>query len=127
MRTAPDLINDDQGQTLFPFHCRGCGQVMGWGTGPLGVRVYCSASCAGDGPLGENEERNDLIRNVVAAGWTTAKTGEVFGISRQRVNQMLYRPTLDEPKEPPGRRLAKQEAKKAVAYNRRAAKKKGAA
>lgn len=87
---AADLLADDRGQTITPFHCRGCGQFMGWSTGPLGVRVVCSPECGYDGPLGENEERNDLIRNAVAAGWTTAKTAEFFGISRQRVNQMLY-------------------------------------
>lgn len=63
---------------------------MGLGTGPPGVRVYCSMRCVYNGPMPDNCERNHLIRHAVAAGWTTAKAAAWFGISRQRVNQMLY-------------------------------------
>lgn len=77
-------------EELVPLRCRSCARQMGLVTGPPGVRVYCSVRCAYNGPLGENVERNHLIRHLVAAGWTTAKTADCFGISRQRVNQMLY-------------------------------------
>ncbi|HET7110263.1 MAG TPA: hypothetical protein VFI41_05290 [Gemmatimonadales bacterium] len=90
MKVADDLISDAAGQTLIPIHCRGCGQQIGWGTGAPGVRMFCSPRCAAMGPIPDNCERNHLIRHTVAAGWTTAKTAEHFGISRQRVNQMLY-------------------------------------
>jgi len=77
-------------ESLSPLRCRGCNRQIGLGTGPPGVRIYCSIECAYDGPLGENEERNHMIRRLVASGWTTAKAADRFGISRQRVNQMLY-------------------------------------
>lgn len=79
---------------LEPIRCRGCHQAFAWGTGAPGVRVYCSGRCAYNGPMGENEERNHLLRHVVAAGWTAAKTANWFGLSRQRVNQMLNRKEL---------------------------------
>lgn len=84
------LATVERADALSPLRCRGCNRQMGWGTGPPGVRIYCSTECAYAGPLGENEERNHLIRHLVATGWTTAKVADRFGISRQRVNQMLY-------------------------------------
>lgn len=88
MAAVPERLEAEE--YLSSIRCRGCGQRMGWGTGAPGVRVYCTPRCAYNGPIPENCERNHLIRHVVAAGWTTAKTAERFGISRQRVNQMLY-------------------------------------
>lgn len=76
--------------TLIPFRCRGCGQAMGWGTGLPLVRVYCSAVCGYDGPLSDNEQRDDMIRNAVAVGMSTKRASEVFLLTRQRVNQVLY-------------------------------------
>jgi hypothetical protein len=91
-----DVFEDREGQLLFPVRCRGCGQSMGWGTSPLpGISLYCSTACGYDGPLGvnerRNERRNDHIRNAQRLGWTATKAATHFGISRQRVNQMLYR------------------------------------
>jgi hypothetical protein len=91
-----DFIEDRAGQALFPVRCRGCGQGMGWGTAlQPGISLFCSPVCGYDGPLGyverRNERRNDHIRNAVASGWTATKAAMHFGISRQRVNQMLYR------------------------------------
>jgi len=90
MTTATARKNNSEQEGLVPVRCRGCGRQFGLGTGPPGVRVYCSLECAYAGPLGENERRNHLIRSLVACGWTTAKVADRFGISRQRVNQMLY-------------------------------------
>ena len=78
-----------QEQGLVAVRCRGCGGVMGWGTGQPLVRVFCSPACAFEGPLGDNEERNDCIREAVAAGWTTTKAATTWGLTRQRVNQVL--------------------------------------
>lgn len=76
-------------ETLVGVRCRGCGRLMGWGTGQPLVRLFCSPECAFDGPLGDNEERNDCIREAVVAGWTTTKAAASWGLTRQRVNQVL--------------------------------------
>lgn len=34
------------------------------------------------------EERNDLVRKMLAAGWTHAKVAEATGMSRGRVSQI---------------------------------------
>jgi hypothetical protein len=90
-----EILEDRNGGLLFPIRCRGCGRVMGWGTAPLpGIRLFCSAPCAIEGqPIGDNERRNDLIRQAVASGWTATKAGNYFGLSRQRVNQFLETPS----------------------------------
>jgi hypothetical protein len=90
------IFEDREGQVLFPVRCRGCGQAMGWGSyKDPGISLYCSSACAWEGPLGiterRNERRNDHIRNAHRCyGWTPTKVAMHFGISRQRVNQLLY-------------------------------------
>lgn len=83
------IVFKDSNEALVPIRCRGNGEQMGWGTGKPLVRVYCSPECAFDGPLDEHEERNDCIREAVAAGWTTGRAAVNWNLTRQRVNQVL--------------------------------------
>lgn len=78
---------------LTPFHCRGCGRIMGYSTTDQPeTRVYCEAICAVQGPLSGNEERDSLIVELgTTEHWTAKKLADTFDITRQRVQQVLQR------------------------------------
>lgn len=39
----------------------------------------------------EREERNQLVRQAIAAGWTHAQVAEATGLTRSRVGQIALR------------------------------------
>lgn len=75
------------------IRCRGCSRYLG--TGPSDFRIYCDDWCAEDYPAVEAEARDALIE-AIHQEWSTAKAvlARQFGISRQRVDQILASRTI---------------------------------
>ena len=73
------------------LRCRGCGRLIGYTTRPQPVPAQCTDPfCVIDPPVGPNEERDSLITHLVdVEGLTPEAVGEVFGLTRQRVSQVL--------------------------------------
>ena len=69
------------------LHCSGCHRAFGYGV-PRS-EVFCSEECAISPSTGKNEERDDLIVELANKNHTLSDIGRRFGISRQRVFQIV--------------------------------------
>lgn len=68
--------------------CRGCGRMLG--VAPADFRVYCDRLCAEDFPAVAAEARDALIEGIFhMRSPAKAVIAKSFGISRQRVDQIL--------------------------------------
>lgn len=73
---------------LLEVRCRGCRRLIG--VAPADFRVYCDEWCADDFPAVASEGRDALIEAIYQhRGPSKSALGRLFGISRQRVDQIL--------------------------------------
>lgn len=90
---------------LVEIRCRGCGRLLG--LGPRDFRIYCDELCATDYPAQEstwsrqpgtnaNSEARDALIECIFQVRSPAKSAlaEYFGISRQRVDQIIANRTI---------------------------------
>ncbi len=78
------------------LRCEGCGRPLA--LTPYSYnrpKYYCSELCTVMPPVRENEERDGLILGLWAAGYSSTKLAKLFGISGQRVRQILGRDRND--------------------------------
>lgn len=73
---------------MTPVRCRGCRRQIGVAD-TVHNGVYCSVICAYDTPAGVNEDRDDLIVLMVQRGASRADLISEFGVSKQRLSQVL--------------------------------------
>lgn len=73
------------------IRCNGCGRLLGYTSRPQAVPAQCTDPfCAATPPVGANEERDSFIEHLnVAAERPPEAIGQVFGLTRQRVQQVL--------------------------------------
>jgi len=70
------------------LRCRACYRALG--ISPTERRAYCDYFCAEDVPAGINEDRDALLEAMYQKTlWTRPVLAEKFGVSRQRVDQIL--------------------------------------
>lgn len=75
-------------EEMVEIHCRGCRRMLG--IGPADFRVYCNTDCANDFPATAQEGRDAVIEVIFQTkGLAKAAIGEMFGMSRQRIDQIL--------------------------------------
>lgn len=73
---------------MVEVRCRGCGRLLG--VAPADFRIYCDQMCAEDYPAVTAESRDALIEAVFQMrSPAKAVIAKSFGISRQRVDQIL--------------------------------------
>lgn len=78
----------DMDEHMEEVRCRGCRRLLG--IGPTDFRVYCDELCATDFPVGLTEARDGLIEAVFQKTSRSKQSlANDFGISRQRVDQIL--------------------------------------
>lgn len=77
---------------MTPVRCRGCRRRIGVADA-VHNGVYCSEMCADGIPAGVNEDRDDLIELLVRTGTDRATVVKEFGLTRQRLSQMLSKRT----------------------------------
>ena len=76
--------------SLETVRCRGCGRSVGLANSAK-YTVYCDSLCAEDYPLTNDEERDDLILALTLdLGRSRAELSALFGITRQRVDQIVH-------------------------------------
>lgn len=76
--------------------CRGCRRLLG--VAPSDYRIYCDEQCATDFPAVQSEDRDALIEAVFQSKSTVkALIAREFGISRQRVDQIIAQRDLRMP------------------------------
>lgn len=80
---------------MIEIRCRGCMRLLG--IGPRDLRIYCDALCADDIAAVEAEGRDALIHAIFQhKSPPKATLGKMFGMSRQRVDQILSSRDLKE-------------------------------
>lgn len=80
-------------EEMVEVRCRGCGRYLG--IGRQDWRMYCDSMCADDFPAVVAEGRDALIEAMHQARSTPkAALGRQFGLSRQRVDQILLQRNL---------------------------------
>jgi hypothetical protein len=75
---------------LVDVRCRGCRRILG--VAKRDTQVYCDDDCAQDYPATSTEARDALIEAVYLSkrgAYTHEMVGEMFGMTRQRVQQIL--------------------------------------
>lgn len=75
-------------EEMVEIRCRGCRRLVA--VGPADFRVYCDEMCATDYPATAAEARDALIEAIYQKT-SKPKTAiaQEFGVSRQRVDQIL--------------------------------------
>lgn len=73
------------------LRCKGCGRLLGFTSRTQAVPAQCTdVFCAVQVPIGANEERDSFIEHLnVAEDRTPEDIGQVFDLTRQRVQQVL--------------------------------------
>lgn len=80
-------------EQMEDIRCRCCWRFLG--VGPTGFRIYCDHACAEDYPAAVGEGKEALMEAIYLAHRPTKQAlGAVFGVSRQRVEQVLKRRDL---------------------------------
>lgn len=80
-------------EAMEDVRCRGCGRLLG--VAPTDYRIYCDEQCASDFPALAAEGRDALIEAVFQTKSSNkAGIARDFGISRQRVDQILAQRNL---------------------------------
>lgn len=80
-------------EELVEVRCRGCGRYLG--KGRQDWRMFCDDWCAEDFPAVAAEGRDALIEAMHQTRSTPkAVLGRLFGLSRQRVDQILLQRDL---------------------------------
>lgn len=75
-------------ETLVEVRCRGCGRLLG--VAPADFRIYCDEQCADDFAAVTEEARDALIETIYQTrSPAKAAIAKAFGLSRQRVDQIL--------------------------------------
>ena len=75
---------------MTPLRCRGCRRQIGVATDVVNG-VYCSELCAADIPAAFHEDRDAVIEILVRTGTERATITQEFGITKQRLSQVLAR------------------------------------
>lgn len=71
--------------------CSGCGRPLGRTSSVSPVpRLFCSSVCQEDWPISQNEDRDDLIFQLLHFGETKGKIASAVGLSRQRIIQLAH-------------------------------------
>lgn len=73
---------------MTPIRCRGCRRQIGVAS-DVHNGVYCNEVCADDIPAGANEDRDATIELLVRIGTDRATIGKEFGLTKQRLSQVL--------------------------------------
>ena len=72
------------------LRCGGCRRLLGTTTRPQAVPVQCLDPFCAASPLpSSNEERDSFMEHLYGAGWSLVELGDLFGLTRQRVGQLL--------------------------------------
>jgi hypothetical protein len=75
---------------MTDIRCRACHRLLG--IGPVAVRIYCDTLCLNSVPADEFEDRDAVMEAVyVDSGKSKAEIGRMFGMTRQRADQILRR------------------------------------
>lgn len=75
-------------ENMEEVRCRGCRRLLG--VAPADFRIYCDEMCAGDFPVATAESRDALIEAIFQkTGRSKTSLAEEFGVSRQRIDQIL--------------------------------------
>lgn len=79
---------DPLDEVMVQIRCRGCKRLLG--IGPADFRSYCDELCAMDFPVATAEARDGLIEVIFQqTGRSKTSIAEEFGVSRQRIDQIL--------------------------------------
>ena len=78
------------------LRCSGCGRRLGFTKRTQAVPAQCADPfCAVQPPVGSNEERDALMEHLYEVeDFSDSAIGEVFGLTRQRVGQILTNRSL---------------------------------
>lgn len=78
------------------LRCKGCGQLLGFTTRPQPVPAQCTdVWCAAQPAMTSNEVRDSFIEHLYEyEEWAPEVIGEIFGLTRQRVQQVLQARTV---------------------------------
>lgn len=74
----------------YTVGCSGCTRKIGISDSPTPLRnkVWCSAVCMFEIPIGQNEQRDALMTELSRKGRSDGKIAELFGVGRSRVQQI---------------------------------------
>lgn len=85
---------------LVEIRCRGCRSLLG--LGPADFRIYCDAWCAADFSAVTSEARDALIEAIYhETEMRKTALAPMFGVARQRIDQILNRRDLTYVPPPP--------------------------
>lgn len=80
-------------ERMEEIRCRGCYRLLG--VGPADFRIYCDRQCADDFPAVVGEGKEALMEAIYQEHHPTKQQlGDIFGVSRQRIEQVLKRRNL---------------------------------
>lgn len=80
-------------EQMVEVRCRGCRRLLG--VAPADFRIYCDTMCATDYPATTAEGRDALIEAMFReTGLSKSALARAFGISRQRVDQIIDQRTI---------------------------------
>jgi hypothetical protein len=75
---------------VISVRCRGCRRQVGVAT-DIHNGVYCDQQCTMLPPASPNDARDDVIVLLVADGTDRQTVADTFGLTKQRVSQVLQK------------------------------------
>ena len=82
------MVTQEEATVYDAVRCRGCKKQLGISTG-VHNGVYCSMECKNDIPATEHEGRDSVISLLSAMGTDRSTLVSEFGLTKQRISQIL--------------------------------------